>query len=53
MQIKLEWNLARWNTVDTMITQTVCCIRHVVELRTDLRSIKISKEEKGRSGKSQ
>ena len=49
IQIKLEWNLARSkNTrLDTMITQTGMLYPScVVELRTDLRSIKVSKEER-------
>ena len=49
IQIKLEWNIARGeNTkLDTMITQTGMLYPScVVELRTDLRSIKVSKEER-------
>ena len=49
IQIKLEWNLARGENakLDTMITQTGMLYPScVVELRTDLRSIKVSKEER-------
>ena len=49
IQIKLEWNTAVGeNTkLDTMITQTGMLYPScVVELRTDLRSIKVSKEER-------